>query len=46
MGLRAVAFVKEDARTWGLNEVTMPAAYLVGSLAAFWTIERFIAVVA
>lgn len=46
VGLRAVAFVKEDARTWGLRDVTMPAAYLVGSLAALWSIERFIAVVA
>ncbi len=46
VGLRAVAFVKADARTWGLKEVTMPAAYLVGSLAALWSIERFIAVVA
>lgn len=46
VGLRAVAFFKEDARTWGLKDVTMPAAYLVGSLAAFWSVERFIAVVA
>lgn len=46
VGLRVIAFVKKDARTWGLGDVTMPAAYVVGSLAAFWTIERFIAVVA
>lgn len=46
IGLRTVAFINADARTWGLNEVTLPAAYLVGSLAALWTIERFIAVVA
>lgn len=46
VGLRVIAFVKKDAQTWGLGDVTMPAAYVVGSLAAFWTIERFIAVVA
>ncbi len=44
--LRGFALIREDVKTWGLNEVTRPAAYVVGSLAAFWTIERFIAVVA
>ncbi len=44
--LRGFAFIREGVKTWGLNEVTPPAAYVVGSLAAFWTIERFIAVVA
>jgi len=44
--LRGLALVKEGVKTWGLSEVTRPAAYVVGSLAAFWTIERFIAIVA
>jgi hypothetical protein len=44
--LRGVALVKADAETWTLVDVTRPAAYVVGGLAAFWTIERFIAVVA
>jgi HupE/UreJ protein len=44
--LRGVALVKADAKTWTLVDVTQPAAYVVGGLAAFWTIERFIAVVA
>lgn len=44
--LRGVALVKADAKTWTLVDVTRPAAYVVGGLAAFWTIERFIAVVA
>ncbi|MCE7998441.1 MAG: HupE/UreJ family protein [Rhodobiaceae bacterium] len=46
VGLRVIALVKEDAKTWGLKEVTLPTAYLVGSLAALWSVERFIAVVA
>ncbi len=44
--LRGLAFVKEEFKSWGLDEVTKPTAYLVGSLAALWTVERFIAVVA